>query len=714
MKIKYIIITILAVFVTFACEDSDIIKGGGVGYVGTLGASMKRANNTAVIATIATSKRVTDTLIVEITISDSTGVIIGSADKVDNSIITLGFGPSDAERSFTIDYENPQLDGIVNINFTVTNVSGDFNQIFNDNFVIRVEGAVQPLPVVAGAISIKEAKTMPGELVSIVGYVNTPDYGFSNGQYYIQDDSAGINIIHFGNFGAVQRGNIVKLEGTIGEFAGQVQIDVDVVEILSESTEVPIPISITADQLTVDSPYQGMLVSVGDVTLNSASEWPIAPQAGGSGVNVNATSGGSSFIIRIDRGESFYDGSAAPTGAFTLSGVLGRFNADPQVYPFVEGDVSTGGGGSNEDLFELPFVDDFESCTDDFATPENFNEVFAAGSKTDRGWGCRQEGVGSSRGVRASSFGGDEGSDNAWLISSKKFDLFSASEATLSIDVKSAFSGDGDLKVLWSASYDGSSDPTDETWTEISAINSTLPTKGSGTYKTVSASLDAALGSSIYIALQFFDGTSSSSASFEIDNFKVESGSTGGGGGGGGTTTPFALPFTDDFESCTTVGDFNIPTNWVELVADGAKTDRGWGCRAFGRNESSGPRASAFGGADGTDDAWLISAQPFDLSTATSPELIFWLESRFSGPGTVEVYWSSDFDGGTSLPGGTWNQISGIDSQIPAEGSEIFTEVSADLSVITANQAYLAFRYFGGTSSASVALTIDDVSIADK
>ncbi|MEQ9229100.1 MAG: choice-of-anchor J domain-containing protein, partial [Cyclobacteriaceae bacterium] len=188
---------------------------------------------------------------------------------------------------------------------------------------------------------------------------------------------------------------------------------------------------------------------------------------------------------------------------------------------------------------------------------------------------------------------------------------------------------------------------------------------------------------------------------YTIDNVLVEALEAGS----------IPIPFTDDFESCTTVGDFNIPTNWTEAIVPGSKTDRGWGCRAFGRNGSNAPRASAFGGEDGTDDAWLISDGKFDLSAVSSATLVFWLESRFSGPGDLEVKWSTDYTGSGDPTAATWTTLSDVAAQYPADGSEVFTEITGDLSGAAGQKVFLAFRYFGGTSGASIALTIDDVSI---
>ena len=106
------------------------------------------------------------------------------------------------------------------------------------------------------------------------------------------------------------------------------------------------------------------------------------------------------------------------------------------------GDISTGSekeynlkvinkssGGATVDCGDFIFFYDFEDCTDDFSTPNDFIERFGPGSKADRGWGCRSEGVNGSRGVRASAFGGVDGFDDAWLITGNTIDLTDLSSA---------------------------------------------------------------------------------------------------------------------------------------------------------------------------------------------------------------------------------------------------------------------------------------------
>ena len=63
----------------------------------------------------------------------------------------------------------------------------------------------------------------------------------------------------------------------------------------------------------------------------------------------------------------------------------------------------------------------------------------------------------------------------------------------------------------------------------------------------------------------------------------------------------------------------------------GFKTDRGWGCRSTGTDGSRAPRASAFGGMDGEDNAWLIM-NPVNMSGFSNVTLSFEVNSVFDGP----------------------------------------------------------------------------------
>lgn len=187
---------------------------------------------------------------------------------------------------------------------------------------------------------ISDARTMDGAEVIIKGIVTTNDYGFTAGNYFIQDATGGIAITHFDNQGLVSVGDDVTLSGTVGDFNGQVQLVVDILQINSSGNSLPAAIAIAESDLNVSSQYQGMRVSLTSVTLDDESQWPTSPNTTSGGTNVDATFGATSFIIRIDRGESEFDGSPVPSQPFSLTGILGRFNNDVQVLPFFASDIN--------------------------------------------------------------------------------------------------------------------------------------------------------------------------------------------------------------------------------------------------------------------------------------------------------------------------------------------------------------------------------------
>ncbi|MEL7534742.1 MAG: choice-of-anchor J domain-containing protein, partial [Bacteroidota bacterium] len=177
-------------------------------------------------------------------------------------------------------------------------------------------------------------------------------------------------------------------------------------------------------------------------------------------------------------------------------------------------------GGGNENLRNLPFSEDFENCTEDFATPSSFEIQYAEGSKDDRGWGCRQFGVDGSRAVRVNTFGGEAGISDTWLITQNKFDLRTVGSANLYFDVKSASSGDGELEVYYSDDYFGVLNLA--TWNKLEDVDDQLPAKGTDLYTEVTSSLNAGSGEIIYIAFRFSGSSETSSATYDIDNVRIE------------------------------------------------------------------------------------------------------------------------------------------------------------------------------------------------
>ncbi|GAB5551240.1 MAG: hypothetical protein Sapg2KO_08310 [Saprospiraceae bacterium] len=197
--------------------------------------------------------------------------------------------------------------------------------------------------------NIRDLYTLPSNSsVTIQGVINCPDYGFNHGQFYVQDSTGGVNVFYQnigGEQGAIvnyDEGDTLKISGKIGTFASLLQIEPTLgigIEIIGAGDQIPDPITISGDDISVDSRYLGMRVEIAGVTLIDAIQWPAGPITSGSGLSVEALVGEDSLEIRIDRGQSFFDGSSIPEEPFTIRGILGRFNNNVQILPFLESDI---------------------------------------------------------------------------------------------------------------------------------------------------------------------------------------------------------------------------------------------------------------------------------------------------------------------------------------------------------------------------------------
>jgi hypothetical protein len=227
---------------------------------------------------------------------------------------------------------------------------------------VRAEGTARTLNVTRGVLDatpIAEARELAQEgmadtTITVAGVLNSPDYGFNVGNFFIQDETAGINIFSPQRGGNADgdspfsAGDSVRVTGSPGSFNAQLQLQADTVAIVEDGdqTDVPSPVVIASNDVTIDtdttdSDEQGERVRVENVQLTEESDWPTDPISSGSGVNVNffdpATN--DTFVVRIDRGQSFYDGSSRPSGDLNVTGTLARFNDTAQIFPWFENDI---------------------------------------------------------------------------------------------------------------------------------------------------------------------------------------------------------------------------------------------------------------------------------------------------------------------------------------------------------------------------------------
>ncbi|MDR9417319.1 MAG: carbohydrate binding domain-containing protein, partial [Gracilimonas sp.] len=204
--------------------------------------------------------------------------------------------------------------------------------------------------------------------------------------------TGGINVFFSGEGDLeVDPGDEHILYGTISSFSGQVQISVDSAEVVSTGNDVFVTEIEFSEFLDVESPFQGSYVQLQETAtyLADISDWPVDGFSwSGSGTNVYFEVLGDTLTYRIDRDEAFYDGTVEPEdGAeFILSGILSRFNEDPQLFGgFFDDDIVEVGG-------DLVTNGDFEAGDDgswygsglDIRTEEgnsyNFVDVTNAGT----------------------------------------------------------------------------------------------------------------------------------------------------------------------------------------------------------------------------------------------------------------------------------------------------------------------------------------------
>lgn len=159
-----------------------------------------------------------------------------------------------------------------------------------------------------------------------------------------------------------------------------------------------------------------------------------------------------------------------------------------------------------------------------------------------------------------------------------------------------------------------------------------------------------------------------------------------------------------DFNACV---DFATPDGFFEVFEPGSKTDRGWGCRAFGLNSTRAPRASGFGGTAGDDKAWLVM-NPVSIPPGATVNIGYWVYSNFSGPGTITAKWSSNYAGSGNPLTATWTDLTVLNSQHPAAGSKVWKKVDGTFTNISGNQVHLAFQFTGASNTASASWDLDD------
>jgi len=311
-----------------------------------------------------------------------------------------------------------------------------------------------------------------------------------------------------------ESGGVVSLGSTwddagvtlFGRIQGDVVIDAHIIRSCVNEPMEP-TVLLTLDQ--VDEKYVNTLVKVENVQFvenmldttfaNSQAEKPIS-------YNLNIEDKHSAVRIFRTSGYCTFAMDSVPKGSGTMTAILGLYNGDyqfivnkPEDLVFDKERFTPG-----EPLIVIPYLKDFE---DQDLNSKGWTTQLPIGTVN---WEIGDYG----NYAQISNWNGQSNSiSEAWFIS-PNFDLSEALMPIVSFD--NAMNYDGpDLQAKYSTDYDGVSAPSTATWTDITFTLS----NGNWNWKN-SGEIELPKGESVCVAF-IYTGSSSSGATWEIDNIKI-------------------------------------------------------------------------------------------------------------------------------------------------------------------------------------------------
>ncbi|MET3696788.1 endonuclease YncB(thermonuclease family) [Bacillus oleivorans] len=183
-------------------------------------------------------------------------------------------------------------------------------------------------------------KLADGETVTVEGVITTVPGSWGSKGFYVQDETGGIYVYQSGT--GISQGDLVRIEGTLGQFNEEKQLTNPTIKVLSSNQ--PLPEAVIVSPAEVNQDVQGELVKLDGVTITEIKE-----QSYGT-VEFLAVKGEESVLVRIDN-RTGYD-YAAFTSQFkegdviNVTGIASIFRGTFQVKPRGEADL------------ELSYVDD--------------------------------------------------------------------------------------------------------------------------------------------------------------------------------------------------------------------------------------------------------------------------------------------------------------------------------------------------------------------
>lgn len=172
------------------------------------------------------------------------------------------------------------------------------------------------------------------------------------------------------------------------------------------------------------------------------------------------------------------------------------------------------------------------------------------------------------------------------------------------------------------------------------------------------------------------------------------------------TPAPALTELDETFSGCVS-SDLTELFNQYSVV--GPKI---WQCTTFGNTDENAVRING-GSATGVSEAnedWLITNNPYNVTSLTAPKLNFFMKRRFDGELNLTVKVSTDYIGSGDPTLATWTNIAEITTI--ADSNAWVASTGHNLASLTSN-FYIAFVYTCGETGA-IELSLDDVKIASS
>lgn len=225
----------------------------------------------------------------------------------------------------------------VQVGLSYNNSGGTGNETFYaDDFVF---GEAAPPPPV---LTLEQIQTDPQYMDMVVetGGIVTFENGIlssSTSKVYIQDNSGyGVLLFDFDPalLSSLVRGDSVSVTGTVAEFGGILELTSFEYTVISSGNMLPAPIEYASTyDAMMDAAHEGALATITGATLD-------APGTGSFNMDIDDGSG--TVISRVYSGTGIDLSEAAVGDTLTITGVIGIYSGDVQIYPFEQADVVVG------------------------------------------------------------------------------------------------------------------------------------------------------------------------------------------------------------------------------------------------------------------------------------------------------------------------------------------------------------------------------------